>query len=471
MYLIINTSYKEKMIVPFLMTMLTIQDRPYLWAFYKFLDIAKKRKGAIIAQEDYFVDPKEMFNVGRAEASDVAWNRYFELNYDLPKKEDFDNIEKYIIPKSFENMLIKEKGTINDAHIALLSEVILELKNLIGNYLDDIMKEDMIDAIMTLCHIPSLSAAAEERGIPVIHFEMGTFREPTYLKTGYFDFNCLYGNASTEQRYNSFLMEINNDPEKIKILNNKEILAIFLKHDYLYYLNHMNNTPKYDLGIALGYAVWPLYQKNTFCDDSELLFRASKVYSMNQLLVRRHPGDPIGATYPRFDYCRDTSLTTIDFILKCKRIASVGSNVSFEAMLFGKTSYVMTECPYTFMTKRNIEDISFQDQDLYYINFYMFSYLVPFGLLWNDDYIKWRLKRPSELDIYIKHLNYYLDSKNISSELIDQDFSNRFSNILKAQNYDLSADYAQKKIKDRKTFTIGDYQKEIKRLKSMLEKR
>ena len=459
------------MIVPFIMTMLTIQDRPYLWAFYKFLDLAKQKKGAIIAQEEYFIDPKEMAKAGRAEASNREWNKHFELDYELPRMEDFKCIDKYVIPKSIEENLIEKKGSINDAHICLLSEVIDELKELIGNFLDQINKKNKIDAVMTLCHNPSLSAAAGERGIRVIHFEMGTFREPTYLKTGYFDFNCLYGEASTEQRYNVFIQELQNREEKIEILDTKEILAIMLKKDFLFYLNHLNDTPKYELGIALGYAIWPLYQKNTFCDDSELLYRASKVYPMEQLLVRRHPGDPVGASYPRYDYCRDTSATTLDFILKCKRIASVGSNVSFESVLFGKTNYVLTDCPYTYKAKRKIEDTSLQDFDLYYINFFVFAYLVPFALLWDEDYIKWRLSNPTEIEIFKRHLMFYLDKKNISHDILKQDKSNRFHNLLKAQNYDLKADYAKKALSEKRIFRVSDYQKEIKRLKSLLEER
>ncbi len=456
------------MIVPFLMTMLTNQDRPYLWAFYKFLDLAKKEHGAIIAQEEYFIDPGELAKEGRSEASNKFWNIRSDLNYDLPTQKDLQLIQKYSIPKDFENRLIEKMGSINDAHMLVLSQVIDELKEMIGQYLDDIThrSKEKIDAIMTLCHNPSLSAAAEERGIPVIHFEIGTFREPAYLKTGYFDFHCLYGNASTEERYHRFLSEIENT--SVPIFNNREILAILLRRDCLHYLNHLNDKPKYEMGIALGYAVWPLYQRNTLCDDAELLYRASKIYSLEQLLVRRHPGDPFGATYPKFDYCRDGSATTLDFILQCKRIASVGSNLSFEAMLFGKTSYVMTECPYTYKTKRKIEDTSLQEYDLTYLNFYTFCYLVPFRLLWDKEYVLWRLSNPPETEIYQRHLAFYLKEKQIPETVLEAPFSERFSLIMKAQNYDLNAKYAKAPLKERRIFTVSDYQKEIRRLNNLL---
>ena len=459
------------MIVPFIMTMLTIQDRPYLWAFYKFLDYAKRRNGALIAQEEYFADPSELAEMGRAEACNKAWNENNELRYDLPRKEDFEFIKKYMIPKSFEEDLIKRTGSINDAQMYLLKETDGKLKEILGKYMDEIREEsaDGIHAFITLCHNPSLSAAAAERNIPVIHFEIGTFREPTYLKTGYFDLNCLYGAASTEKRYQAFLSEIERNP--IPVLSNKEILAIMLRKEYLHYLNRMDHKPKYEMGIALGYAVWPIYQRNTYCDDSELLYRAKKLYSVDELLVRRHPGDPLGAAYPRYDYCRDASATPLDFLLQCKRIASVGSNLSFEAMMFGRTSYVLTECPYTYRAKRVIEDTALQDYDMYYLNFFTFAYLIPFSLLWDEDYIKWRLTGPDEADIYRKHLEFYCVQKGIPMKILESDPAGRLHKILEAQDYDLEADYANVKLKPKRVFTVSDYKKEISRLENLLEEK
>ena len=42
------------MIVPFVMTMLTTADKPYLWSFYMLMQLAMKQKNVMIAQEEYF---------------------------------------------------------------------------------------------------------------------------------------------------------------------------------------------------------------------------------------------------------------------------------------------------------------------------------------------------------------------------------------------------------------------------------
>ena len=58
-----------------------------------------------------------------------------------------------------------------------------------------------IEAILTWCNCPSLSAAAEEKGIPVVHLELGPLRWPQYRPTAYLDFSGVNGNTEVERRY------------------------------------------------------------------------------------------------------------------------------------------------------------------------------------------------------------------------------------------------------------------------------
>lgn len=457
------------MIVSFVMTLLTFGELPYLWYFYKSLDMAKKHSWAVIAQEEYFVDPALLKRKGRVEAYDKEWNIRNELNYDLPSKEDFEKIKCYKIPSEIDKKIIKEAGSICDAQMMLIDKEMPLLEQNIEEGIKCIGGYDKIDAFITLCHIPSLSAVAKKYDIPVIHFELGALREPTYLKTGYFDKNCLYGDASVDKRFEIFCTQIRQDDRLL--LTNKELLSIFLKKDYLYYLNHYDDVPKYELGIALGYAKWALYLRNTFFDDSELLYRAKKMYRLEDITVRKHPGDPYGASYPKYDYCRDNSFSTIDFILKCKRIASLGSNVSIEAKLYGKEGYTVTKCPAYFSTKHEIEDVEIQGIDKMKNSFFFIGYLVPFELIWDDKYIKWRLNNASEVDIYKKHLEYYLRKKNIPTRLLLDDYEDeegRFDAFLKCQEYSLDEQYAHVPLKEKRVFTAPEYKKEINRLKDVI---
>jgi len=58
-----------------------------------------------------------------------------------------------------------------------------------------------IEAILTWCNCPSLNAAAKEKGIPVVHLEIGPLRWPQYRPTAYLDFSGVNGNTEAERRY------------------------------------------------------------------------------------------------------------------------------------------------------------------------------------------------------------------------------------------------------------------------------
>lgn len=458
------------MIVPFLMTLMTGYDRPYLWAFYKFLDLAKKKHYPIIAQEEYFSLPSELAEKGRSEVISETFVKNARLNYELPKDADLEKIEKYVIPYTLQKKVIDEKGSMNNAYISLLTEIWPELYELLVGFIKDMESKynEKIDAFITMSHNPTLAKVADEKGIKVIHMEMGTFREPTYIKTAYCDFENLYGSASTEKRYHKFLEEMD---DSIPILERKEILAILLEKNSMHYLNRLEQKTEFEIGLALGYAVWPIYMVNTFYNDEELLYRTSKVYEQKDILVRRHPGDPAGAVYPKYDYLRDVSANTIEFILKCKRVASVASNVAMEALLFGRRAYVMTECPYYYNTEHIIENKDVKDVEVEYLNFYCFVYLIPFTLLWDEDYLKWRLTNPAESDIYRRHIKEYLKMKNISENVLKEPAESRYDKLLSEQGYDLKADYAHVEVKPLYKYTVGAYQKEILRLRQLLNER
>ena len=447
--------------------MLTIQDRPYLWAFYQMLHMVKDFRGAIIAQEEYFTDPKILAKEGRREAYDQKFvdSRFC---YDCPTQEDLDKVQKYIIPKEIEHKLIAEKGSYNNAHMFILQNRWSDLEGILEKYLNEIEEtnNEKVDALITLCHYPSLEYITEKRGMKLIHIEQGGLREPSYERTAYFDFCSLYGNASNERRFNNFLKETKN--HKVLTLTRKEILAIFMKPQSLHYLKEIDKKPEYEMGVALGYATWPLFLMNSYFNDEELLFQVSQNYDIDEFITRKHPADPAKAQYSQYDYNHDgRSMNTIEFILKCKRIASLGSNVSFEAMLFGRTAYTFVPYVSYYMSKHDLKDKILDVVNDEYLNFYVFGYLVPYVYMVDPEYIKWRLTEPSEIEIYNKHLNYWLDYKNIPKNIYSLNKNERYKKILEAVHYDL---YDNEPVrKPQKQYSIKQYQAEIKRLNDLLK--
>ena len=52
-----------------------------------------------------------------------------------------------------------------------------------------------------------------------------------------------------------------------------------------------------------------------------------------------------------------------------------------------------------------------------FINFTTFGYFVPWELLRDTEYIRWRLTQPSEIEIYEKHMEFYLQDRGVIHSL------------------------------------------------------
>lgn len=421
------------MIVPFVFTMAPYVEAPYLWYFYKWLEVCKTHHWPIIAQEAYFYSPRYFIKLGRREAYDLT--RAGREEYVLPKNSDLRRIDRYAIPETLLKELETEKGSISDAYCFLLENVYPPLVNWLRETILEIQQNhsEPIEAFAVLQHSPSLCSVAEEFKIPVVHLERGPFREWNYIKTAFWDLENLHGGHTIEKRYEKFCNEYEDG--HIPIFTGKELLSIFLNVEQLFVLDKMETChPSKKIGIALGYAIEPLHLTKTFFNDCELLIKAKQKYGEEKMLVRKHPGDPYGAQYPMFSSCMEPrGNSSIDFILECEEIASIGSNVSMEAMYYGRKAYTMVPCPSYFPSAHSLTEDACCASDLY-LSFYALSYVIPHEFMTNYEYYLWRLSGPSEREIYFKHLEFYFKKKNIPFSVLSLEGNNRLAAMVKAQS-------------------------------------
>lgn len=432
------------MIVPFIMSLSVQDDALYTWYFYKFLDEAKKYGWPMIAQEIYFTKPSVFAAEGRWETSDTptgdANRKRFE--FERPEDADLKKIQPYMIPTELDDQLIKEKGTRNAAYCYILKERWGKLEELLCSFIEDIQAKntEKIDAICTLCHYPSLSAVAEKYQIPVYHMEMGPLREPCYfIRTAYFDRNNLFGAASTEERYQSFCEDIKKNP--VPILTADEILALMLKKERLPYLSLRPMKPPYKMGVALGAAYWPIFNCKESMLDSELLYQVRKRIPMERVLLRKHPGDFYKAQYAAYGKYMDKSANPVEFIIQCKKVCTLSSNVAVEAMLWGKEIYILFDCPASCAAHRTLDSTQTNVKvDDTFLSFFVFSYLIPYCFMTDQVYIQWRNTNPPEHEIYNKHLYFYLEQKGLSSKILEYKGKQRLIKMMELQGLDLTTE-------------------------------
>ena len=129
----------------------------------------------------------------------------------------------------------------------------------------------------------------------------------------------------------------------------------------------------------------------------------------------------------------------ISFILGCKRIACVESQIGLKALLWNRSVYCKEEfAVFSWIGEENIESLGKADDMK--LNYFMIAYLVPSKYMFDVDYWRWRVQsNPTEFEIYMKHFSYYAEQFNLDlSEMSKMVEKERFAYILQKRDVDQS---------------------------------
>ncbi len=395
------------MIIPFVFTLDTVGDGCQLtWVFNKAVSFSKNYEWPVIAQKQYFDHYLEDTSVQNAEYSD----------YDVPQPEFLSKITSIIIPEELvENYISKFPSQID----AYLNSVRYEWKEMTEFLIDVIYQVEKkygekVEAIMSMRYYKFLNEACINCGVSTLYYEWGPFRAPNYRNTAYLDFKGLQGNASIKENYILFKEQL--EKQEIPILNSKEILSLFLKRDKLNYL-WKNVIPEYEIGITAGYTTPCVTTPYNAITLDEMVYRSRKIFQPNEISIRLHPGDPL-KTQPSYGQVDSGEL--LDFILKSKRIVCNGSNMAYEAALYNRPTYDLGWSQFSFMVNTTLNGLEDKVPDKQVLSFVAFGALIPFELLNSVEYLRFRLNKPSLVEIYLYHLRYYLESYGANLDLLNK---------------------------------------------------
>ena len=100
-------------------------------------------------------------------------------------------------------------------------------------------------------------------------------------------------------------------------------------------------------------------------------------------------------------------------------------------MLLGKTSYVLGEnFPYHYGSVTELKQYEERVADLRYINYIIFGYYVPYSLMFDRDYIYWRLTKSN----FWNYLHLPSMAFGLSKEFFDMAFPKRLQTILETHS-------------------------------------
>ena len=423
---------KRENIVPFLFG---IEKNPihYSWIFYKYMDFALKNGYPIIADEAYFVNPSVYEKQKEFSFQNIVDGYNVLYEFKKPTDEDMKKVIQYPITKEEKATILSGFADEEEAIIHILQNRDEKFEEMISSKFEAIQKEHgKIVAVLSWTYFPSLEFCCQQLGIQLITLEQTTFRPKGYrYKFGYFQFYNKYDSTCMDSDYQTFLREFQDSNQ---YFSRKELLSLFLADDQLKWIDHLDDQSEYDFGLSIGPDYDPL--ASAFCNMPilQVLNELKENFQTNQVLTRVHPMQKeIRKELDAFP--QDHSSSSLEWILKCRRVISIGSNVAFEAMLLGKTSYVLGEnFPYHYGSVTELKQYEERVADLRYINYIIFGYYVPYSLMFDRDYIYWRLTNPSVTEIYQYHLDYVMKAFGLSKELFDMAFPKRLQTILETHS-------------------------------------
>ncbi|HIE0363676.1 hypothetical protein N7583_19885 [Serratia marcescens] len=363
---------------------------PYLWIFYRLLNSLQQRS-LFIAGNDYLLSPEEWRKSERWEFDVPTMNN---LGYSIPSDELLASHDYYHLRESvFESLLDSSNYNPMLAFKKMLTQRIPELEAELLNHLQG-YESGKIEGILSICNCPSLEAVAESLSIPVMHFEVGPLRMPSYYSTGYLDFSGVNGHTEAEKRYLAVQEQCQVD------LSIEELHRYFLR---------VPNTHEQQCDADLGIALQVEDDSNLVAYGEEftnltLLSYARTRFPEKKLLIRTHPGSQFQLKEGEYEI--DSSPTSLSFVQRCREILTINSSVGLEGIFAGIPTTVVGDSSYKYITLADDEQ-----ERTNRLAFYLFSYLVPFELIFDIDYLRFRLSRPSEQAIVSRHIEYYSTEK------------------------------------------------------------
>lgn len=355
---------------------------PYLWVFYKFLSQSKEPL--------YFITGEQYLDL---EANAQRWEHVGDapqrLNYTLPTRETLQQHTYHMLsPDLFGKLLEGHNRNPVQVFRTFLTSDLKALSAELEVALDQV---NDLEAIVTWCNCPTLERVARARDLPVIHLELGPLRFPSYRSTAYLDFSGVNGNTEAHSRFSEVSDSLGIDT------TTANLLGYFSRPSPMHF--ECNNT-KVRIGLALQVEDDSnLIAFSNGYDNSSIISFAKIAYPAEQLLVRAHPGSLF-----RLDDTKllaDQSPNTDYFLARVDELLTINSSIGFEALLRDKKVTALGDSSYKFIVESSVETRHSA------LAFYLFSYLVPQELIFDIDYLRFRLNCHNERDITYRHIAHY----------------------------------------------------------------
>lgn len=414
-YLVLNTEYMD-------------EESRGLW-YAKSLNACLSSDSIIITHEIFSKDPITILN-------QIPDRLYSQFDIDKVSEEQLRSIPQIYIPD--ELLFQPEFETRSSALFYLFSKRNLELETFLKSKIQTLKKngKPIEIAFHALEPFKSIRFAFESENIPLVSYVFSSIRKVHGYRDNLYmaSFSSIFNSAECATRFNSIKDEI---ATYVKFQHN-EILSFFCSKENLHLIPYINKIEKYEISVYFeGYEVVPQVFDIQRYNTDDILYEINKCFNSDLVLTRLHP-------YRLKKYQLEFNLTSdpTSSILSSKRITAVSSQILLIGLLWNKVVVNKFEnLPFGFVCEKSLQ--SNNKHSISFLNFYLFSFLIPDKLMFSSEYWKWRSLNPSENEILMKHLSYYVENSSLTFDIFNKKTANPvIENILSdrgCSNYDIES--------------------------------
>lgn len=358
----------------------------------------------------------------------------FYRQFDMKKltEDEITKIDICYIPDRLLTDIYNKCHTRSKMLLELMDKDNSEIEEIVINSIEENLKkrgQDKPECILNCLHVLKfVKNVAKKFDCAIVPYVFSAIRKVHgYEQTLYMAHvdEKLFNSDAAEKIYESW------DVEKLEfpIFSRKEILALLGKQQNMFLFPIMNSNPLYELGIiGEGFHITPEIYAEYQATDDDIFYEAKKFYLTEEINERIHPIQldqmGIGRKHMKND--------PASFVLSCKRIATVQSQMILKAALWGRPTIRKSNAlPYTFMMSDRLDtEKTVSEEDL---NFIVFSYLVPEKLMFDSEYWTWRLNRPTANEMAVKHIRAIFEDIKLDENILYSE--NRLKELLKCRQF------------------------------------
>lgn len=364
-------------------------------------------------------------------------SRFFEeFEMEPLDVSELADVEQYFVPDAIFEKIQNRFDSRTEMLTYLYTQSDPDLEACLQEMIDSILKNATDGKIQGILHclnaFKTLTELSDSCGAPLISYVFSAVRKVHGYRETLYCANLsdgIFCSDQCEKRYQSFIGEKVTFP----VLERRELIALLGKPRTFPLIPLMDAEPLHEICICSeAYAPSPqIFLKAPYIDQ-DIFYECKNLFPEDKIINRQHPYKLDQLKISRSEVKHDPATT----ILSSRRIASVSSQIVLKAMLWNRTVVMKKNTlPLSFACEKEMD--SCKTVDLAFLNYYLFCYLVPSDLMFDQSYWSWRLTSPAESGIYEKHLDYYLNKFSLSRDVFKGPASDqRFQLFLRGRGCD-----------------------------------